>query len=165
MGHVTFLILLRRETLSLFHCENRFTRKFHQRREPPRTSARAELEAFIEVMILSEANWARPWFPRVLASDASLSGYGVAQSFWHGPVNYHLLIGARSTKDLHFLCVWRKVSGLSIIRHSSHSAQHWHQSCPQRFGSVFSRTGTASAMSEKPKVIYIDNSLEFGKSW
>ena len=34
------------------------------------------------VMILIEADWAQPWFPCVLASDASLSGYGVAQSFW-----------------------------------------------------------------------------------
>ena len=30
-----------------------------------------------------ESDWARPWLPGVLASDASLSGYGVAQSFWN----------------------------------------------------------------------------------
>ena len=82
MGHVTFLGLLRQETLSLFHCENRCARKFYHRWEPIWISARAELETFIAVMILIEADWARPWFPRVLASDASLSGYGVAQSFW-----------------------------------------------------------------------------------
>ena len=33
-------------------------------------------------MILIEADWARPWLPGVLASDASLSGFVVAQSFW-----------------------------------------------------------------------------------
>ena len=30
-----------------------------------------------------ELDWARPWLPGVLASDASLSSYGVAQSFWN----------------------------------------------------------------------------------
>ena len=33
-------------------------------------------------MILIEADRARSWFPGVLASDASLSVYGVAQSCW-----------------------------------------------------------------------------------
>ena len=32
------------------------------------------------VMVLVEADLARPWLPAVLASDASLSGFGVAQS-------------------------------------------------------------------------------------
>ena len=54
MGHVTFLGLLRRETLSVFHCENRFARKFYHRREPLWISAHAELEAIIGVMILIE---------------------------------------------------------------------------------------------------------------
>ena len=44
-------------------------------------SARAELEAFVGVMILIESDWARPWLSGVLASDASL--YGAAQSFWN----------------------------------------------------------------------------------
>ena len=35
-------------------------------------SARAELEALVGVMILTESDWARPWLPGVLASDASL---------------------------------------------------------------------------------------------
>ena len=51
---------------------------FHSQGLPPTgtlwNSARAELEAFVGVMILIEADWARPWFPCVLASDASLSG-------------------------------------------------------------------------------------------
>ena len=68
-GHLTFLGLLRRETLSLFHCVYRFARKFHHRREPLWISARAELDAFIGVMILIEADWARLWFLRVLAND------------------------------------------------------------------------------------------------
>ena len=33
------------------------------------------------IMILIVSDWARPWLPGVLASNASLSGYGVAQSF------------------------------------------------------------------------------------
>ena len=46
MGHVTFLGLLRRETLSLFHSVCRFARNFYHQREPLWISARAELEAF-----------------------------------------------------------------------------------------------------------------------
>ena len=53
MGHVTFLGL-RRETLSLFHCVYRFVRKLYRRREPLWISARAELEAFVGVMIMME---------------------------------------------------------------------------------------------------------------
>ena len=53
MGHVTFL------GLSLFHCVYRFARKFCNRREPFWISARAELEAFVEVMILIESDRAR----------------------------------------------------------------------------------------------------------
>ena len=41
-----------------------------------------QLEAIIGVMILIEADWERPWLPSILASDASLSGNGAAQSFW-----------------------------------------------------------------------------------
>ena len=83
MGHVTVLGLLRRETLSLFHCVYWFARKFYHRREPLWISARADLEASVGVMILKESDWARPWLSGVLASDASLSVYGVAQSFWY----------------------------------------------------------------------------------
>ena len=82
MGHVTLLGLLRTGTLSLFHCVHCFARKIYHRRETLWISARAELEAFIGVMILIEADRIRPRFPCVLASDASLSGFGVAQSFW-----------------------------------------------------------------------------------
>ena len=72
MGRVTFVGLLRRETLSLFHGVHRFARGVYHQREPPRTSAR----------VVTEAERGRPWLPSVLASDASLSGYGAAQSFW-----------------------------------------------------------------------------------
>ena len=56
---------------------------FYHRREPLWIGARAKLEAFVGIMILTEADWARPWLPGVLASDASLTCYGVAQSFWN----------------------------------------------------------------------------------
>ena len=82
---MTFLGLLRRETLSLPLCLP------IRWQVSPSTgawerlwiTARAELKAFVGVMILMEADWARPWLPGVLASGAFLSGYGVAQSFWN----------------------------------------------------------------------------------
>ena len=60
-----------------------FVRKFYHRREPLWISTRAEVEAFVGVMILMESDWVRKWLLGVLASDASLSGYGVAHSFWN----------------------------------------------------------------------------------
>ena len=75
MGHVTFLGLLRRETMSLFHSVCRFARNFYHQREPLCISARAELEVFAGIMILIEAGF--------LASDATLSDHGVAQNFWN----------------------------------------------------------------------------------
>ena len=75
MDHVTFLGLLRRETLSLFHCVYRFARKFYHRREPLWIS-RAELEAFIGVMTLIEADWANRGFQAFSpAMPHSFSGY------------------------------------------------------------------------------------------
>ena len=68
MGHVTFLGLVRRETLSLFHSVYRFVRKFYDRREPLWISARAELEAFIRVMILIEVGF---------SEHAFMSAFGV----------------------------------------------------------------------------------------
>ena len=74
VGHVTLLGLLRRETFSLFHClPVSLARKFHHRRELLWISARAELEAFVGVMILMESDWARPGLS---------SGNGEVQSFW-----------------------------------------------------------------------------------
>ena len=54
------------ETLSLFHCVHRFARKIYHRREPLWISARAELEAFVGVMILMESDRAMPWLSGVL---------------------------------------------------------------------------------------------------
>ena len=65
MGHVTFLG--RSSTVSAASLAS-----FIIRREPLWISARAELEAFVGIMILLELDWARPWLPGVLASDASL---------------------------------------------------------------------------------------------
>ena len=79
MGHVTFLVLLGRETLSLFHCVYGFERRFYHEREPLWISACAELEAFVGIMILIEADWVWPWLPNILASD--FFGHGVAQGF------------------------------------------------------------------------------------
>ena len=75
MGHVTLLGFL-------FQCVHCFARK----NLPPTGNIGSvhvpSSKAFIGVMILIEADRIRPRFPCVLASDASLSGFGVAQSFW-----------------------------------------------------------------------------------
>ena len=71
--------LLRRETLSLFHCVHSFARRFDHRKVPLWTNAQAELEAFAGVVILIEADW-----DQTLASkrSRSVSNCGVAQAFF-----------------------------------------------------------------------------------
>ena len=43
---------------------------------------REELEAFDGLMPLLAAEWRRPWLPAVLSCDASLTGWGIARSWW-----------------------------------------------------------------------------------
>ena len=83
MGHVTFLGLLRRGNFCRSSAVSTCSlASLNHRREHLWISARAELEAFVGVMILIESDWARPWLSGVLVSDASLSVFGAAKSFW-----------------------------------------------------------------------------------
>ena len=82
LGHATFVCLLRRETLSIFHTVYRFIASCYHKFEPLWDGTRAELESFVGLMVFIEADWTRPWMPVVYASDASLSGYGVSESVW-----------------------------------------------------------------------------------
>ena len=82
LGHCTFLAMINRRLLAVFHSVYGFVRRHYQ--EPVRLweSARRELEAFLGLMPLLRSDWARPWATEVSATDASLSGYGACSSEW-----------------------------------------------------------------------------------
>ena len=82
LGHITFLCLMRRELLSIFHTVYRFVRESYTTFQRLWDSAREELNAFLGAMVFIEADWSQPWTPYVYASDASLRGFGVSQSVW-----------------------------------------------------------------------------------
>ncbi|CAK0841912.1 unnamed protein product, partial [Prorocentrum cordatum] len=79
LGHITFLCLMRRELLSIFHVVYRFVRESCGKFQPLWSSAREELVAFAGAMVFIEADWEQPWTPYVYASDASLHGFGASQ--------------------------------------------------------------------------------------
>ncbi|CAK0810350.1 unnamed protein product, partial [Prorocentrum cordatum] len=81
-GHLTFLGLVRRESLSCFHCTYRFTqRRYFDRAELWRSVAE-ELRAFTGLMIFLHADWDARWLPGVHQSDAPLACFGLAYSLW-----------------------------------------------------------------------------------
>ena len=73
---------MRWELLSTFHTVYRFVRESYTKFQRLWNSAREELDAFLGAMVFIEADWGQPWTPYVYASDASLQGFGVSQSFW-----------------------------------------------------------------------------------
>ena len=82
LGHATFLALVRREALAVFEAVYPFCAVYRGKVGVLWWSVRRELECFLGVMFLLESSWTTPWNPLVLASDASLSGWAVAGSYW-----------------------------------------------------------------------------------
>ena len=122
MGHITFMALLRRETLSLFHCVYRYSRSCYHRPSKLWPSAREELEAFLGVMVMIDADWLRTWLPGVLASDSSLTGFGVSQATWSSeevaavgrvPEVRRWRLGATPARQHAFECAGFKVDPVS----------------------------------------------------
>ena len=82
LGHATFFSLVRREALSIFHCCYRFVQAHYVHRTRLWESAREELEAFRDVMVLVRARWDLKWCHDVYVSDASLAGWSISRSTW-----------------------------------------------------------------------------------
>ena len=80
LGHCTFVGLMCRETLSVWHTVYTFVRERYWGKDTLWDSARAELECFLGLMPLLRSEWDRPWLPRVLSVDASPYGWGIATS-------------------------------------------------------------------------------------
>ena len=86
IGHCTFLGLLRRSSLSVFHSVYGFIHKNYFVVEKLWSSVVKELRCFMGVCFLLTQDWWRPWNRAVTSSDSSLSGYGVSQAWWPADV-------------------------------------------------------------------------------
>ncbi|CAK0838221.1 unnamed protein product, partial [Prorocentrum cordatum] len=82
VGHLTFVVLVRRESLSCFHCIYRFIQRHYFERVGLWPSVAEELRAFLGLMIFLQADWDARWLPGVYQSDVSLDGFGLAYSVW-----------------------------------------------------------------------------------
>ena len=82
VGHLTFLGLVRRESLSCFHCVNRFVQRHYFERAALWPIVVEELLAFMGLMSFLHSDWDARWLRGVYRSDASLDGFGLAYSLW-----------------------------------------------------------------------------------
>ncbi|CAK0892178.1 unnamed protein product [Prorocentrum cordatum] len=79
-GHVTFMALVRREVLSIFHSVYAFVAQSYRAFSALWPTGREGLENYLGLMVLLESRWTREWAPIVHSSDASLHSYGVAEA-------------------------------------------------------------------------------------
>ena len=86
IGHCTFLGLLRRSSLSVFHSVYSFIHKNYHVVEKLWSSVVKELRCFMGISLLLVQDWWRPWNRAVTSSDSSLSGFGVSQAWWPAEV-------------------------------------------------------------------------------
>ncbi|CAK0833865.1 unnamed protein product, partial [Prorocentrum cordatum] len=82
LGHCTFCGLALRGSLRCRHASDRFIQR--HRLEPARLwpEVAKEVKMFRGLLVLMVQDWRRPWNSCVLQTDASESGWGMAQSFW-----------------------------------------------------------------------------------
>ncbi|CAK0838915.1 unnamed protein product [Prorocentrum cordatum] len=79
LGHMTFMALVRRDVLSIFHSVYAFVAQNYHAFSELWPTVREELNC-LGIMLLLESTWTRPWMPVVYSSDASLYGHGVAEA-------------------------------------------------------------------------------------
>ena len=83
LGHCTYLGLVRRPVLCVFHACYRFVTKMNGESAPLWNSCREELVTFRGLLPLIVSDWWLPYNRWVQCSDASESGFGIAGSFWN----------------------------------------------------------------------------------
>ena len=82
IGHCTFIGLMRRGSLAIFHSVYSFIHKHYKQVASLWSSIKLELKSFMGIMFLLVQDWWRPWNSAVTSSDSSLSGFGVSQAWW-----------------------------------------------------------------------------------
>ena len=80
IGHCTWIALLRREVLAIFHAVYKFVRRYGDSFAPLWDACREEIRAFRGVMVLLESDWGAPWSRELWAYDACPSGMGACVS-------------------------------------------------------------------------------------
>ena len=76
IGHITWICLLRRESLSFLHASYAFSQKNLHTTSKIWTSVRRELSCIASILPLLAVDITSPWSCTVNASDASLFGLG-----------------------------------------------------------------------------------------
>ena len=79
-------VLMRRETLVVFHACYAFVQACYLDRTVLWDTARDELAAFQGCMAFLVSSWCLRWSPQVYSTDASLSGWCVSTSWWPSEV-------------------------------------------------------------------------------
>ena len=91
IGHCTFVGLLARESLAVFHTVYAFIRKYYMSTGYLWQSVLEELRAFRGLLIGIASRWRDKWDPMVVVADASELGWGSCICEW--PVSEVALVG------------------------------------------------------------------------
>lgn len=82
VGHLTFVGLMWRSSLSILHTVYKFIHRHYNEVAKIWSSVAEELRCFQGVLFLLVQDWSRQWNTLVSSSDASLTGYGVCHAEW-----------------------------------------------------------------------------------
>ena len=82
VGHLTFVGLMWRGSLSILHTVYKFIHRHYNEVAKLWSSVAEELKCFQGVLFLLVQDWSRQWNTLVSSSDASLTGYGVCHAVW-----------------------------------------------------------------------------------
>lgn len=82
LGHLVSILLLRRELLAVLSAAYLFVSTSYGRRQPLWARVKAESRTCLDLLPTVVARKDLPWFPQVLACDASMTGYGVCMATW-----------------------------------------------------------------------------------
>jgi hypothetical protein len=96
IGHVTWILMVRRESLAIINDCYRFIRASHGPPVRLWKSVRHELSTILAILPLLHSHLYIPWHPRVTMSDASPTGVGVCTM--HAPLDVVGAVGRVSEK-------------------------------------------------------------------
>ena len=82
LGHCTFCSLVVRVSMSVFHAVYAFRNMAMGKHLRLWKAVDLELRAFRALLVVIGSDWTTQWSSLVTATDASLSGFGIATSWW-----------------------------------------------------------------------------------
>ena len=158
LGHLTFVGLVCRDSLSCFSAIYGFIERHDTDTVPLWPTARQELERFRGLMPLLASEWSAEWSPLVMSTDASEEACGVTGSFWPpAVVAYHGRLSER-----------RRFARVASTQARSHFDL---QCCLEAFDATSLRTDEDKMLQESepwvvdPEFVEIPVGLLRGDSW